>query len=130
MNAVGLDDHIYEVNLGPLPKGQTRVSQTIIGQAAGVESCDLRCIRTAPGSGSPEGLHSHLGDQIFYIVSGQMTVEMGNGTRTIGPGTVVVFPAGVPHRNWNGGSEVVVHLAINAPPISAVSSGGKEGLPG
>ena len=28
---------------------------------------------------------------------------------------MVVFPAGVPHRNWNAGSEPTVHLAINVP---------------
>jgi hypothetical protein len=27
----------------------------------------------------------------------------------------VVFPRGVPHRNWNGGSEPTVHLAFNVP---------------
>jgi hypothetical protein len=27
----------------------------------------------------------------------------------------VVFPKGVPHRNWNGGSEATVHLAFNVP---------------
>ena len=32
-----------------------------------------------------------------------------------GPGSLVVFPAGVPHRNWNGGTEPTVHLAFNAP---------------
>jgi quercetin dioxygenase-like cupin family protein len=33
----------------------------------------------------------------------------------VGPGSIVVFPAGVPHRNWNAGGEPTVHLAINTP---------------
>jgi hypothetical protein len=30
-------------------------------------------------------------------------------------GTLVFFPAGVPHRNWTDTSESTVHLAFNTP---------------
>ena len=39
------------------------------------------------------------------ILGGTMSLEIEGQPYTAGPGTLVVFPAGVPHRNWNGGTE-------------------------
>jgi uncharacterized RmlC-like cupin family protein len=44
-----------------------------------------------------------------------MSIEVAGERHDCGPGSLIVFPAGVPHRNWNGGTEPTVHLAINAP---------------
>jgi uncharacterized RmlC-like cupin family protein len=44
-----------------------------------------------------------------------MNLEIEGAQYEAGPGTLVFFPAGVPHRNWNGGGEPTVHLAFNAP---------------
>jgi len=32
-----------------------------------------------------------------------------------GAGSLIVFPADVPHRNWNGGIEPTVHPVFNTP---------------
>ena len=61
------------------------------------------------------GTHTHTVDQLFYILSGTMSLEIEGRAYAAGPGTLVVFPAGVPHRNWNGGAEATVHLAFNTP---------------
>ena len=60
-------------------------------------------------------MHTHVVDQIFYILSGTMNLEIDSTAYEAGPGTLVVFPAGVPHRNWNGSTEPTVHLAFNVP---------------
>ena len=50
-----------------------------------------------------------------------MHVEVAGEVSVVGPGSLVVFPAGEPHRNWNEGTEPTVHLAINAPaPVPGV----------
>jgi quercetin dioxygenase-like cupin family protein len=54
-------------------------------------------------------------DQLFYILGGTMSLEIEGKQYEAGPGTLVVFPAGIAHRNWNAGSEATVHLAINSP---------------
>jgi hypothetical protein len=42
--------------------------------------------------------------------------EFSDGTEySVEAGNLIIFPAGVPHRNWNGGTEPTVHLAVNAP---------------
>jgi mannose-6-phosphate isomerase-like protein (cupin superfamily) len=92
-----------------------RVVQRLLAHGSGVPGCSVSWIRTPVGGGSPEGLHVHAVDQVFYVLAGSMGIEVGGSEQVVHPGGIVVFPAGAPHRNWNAGSEPTVHLAINAP---------------
>jgi len=92
-----------------------RLTQALYDHASGAENCSVNCIKTPAGGGSPGGLHTHVFEQIFYILSGTMSIEVEGQQFDCGPGTLIIFPAGVPHRNWNGGSEPTVHLVFNTP---------------
>ena len=92
-----------------------RFSQLLLDQSSGSRHCSINWIRTPAGGGSPAGMHTHVVDQIFYILAGTMSLEIEGKQFAAGPGSLVVFPAGVPHRNWNGGPQPTVHLAINTP---------------
>ena len=92
-----------------------RFNQWLLDHDSGGRHCSINYIRTPAGGGSPAGMHSHVVDQIFYILSGTMNLEIEGTQYQATPGTLVVFPAGVPHRNWNGGTEPTVHLAFNTP---------------
>ena len=92
-----------------------RPSQPLIGHGTGVDTCTINYIQTPVGGGSPFGLHTHLVDQIFYILKGTMNIEVEGQEYECGPGSLIVFPANVPHRNWNNGTEPSVHLAFNTP---------------
>jgi mannose-6-phosphate isomerase-like protein (cupin superfamily) len=60
-------------------------------------------------------MHVHDVDQHFFVLSGSMSLEIEGEQSRADPGTLVVFPAGVPHRNWNDGPEPTVHIAFNPP---------------
>lgn len=92
-----------------------RFSQWLLDHTSGGRHCSINWIRTPAGGGSPAGMHTHAVDQIFYILAGTMNLEIEGKEYLAPPGSLVVFPAGVPHRNWNGGSEPTVHIAFNAP---------------
>jgi mannose-6-phosphate isomerase-like protein (cupin superfamily) len=92
-----------------------RFSQWLLDHTSGSKHCSINWIRTPAGGGSPAGMHTHVVDQIFYILAGTMSLEIEGNEYEAEPGTLVVFPAGVPHRNWNGGTEPTVHLAFNTP---------------
>lgn len=92
-----------------------RLTQSLLDHTSGARHCSIKCIKTPGGGGSPAGKHIHDVDQIFYILSGTMGIEIEGSQYDCGPGTLIVFPAGVPHRNWNAGSEPTVHLAIQTP---------------
>lgn len=94
---------------------EERYVQNLVGLASGSAACSVSWIRTPVGGGSPEGLHVHAVDQIFYVLEGRMSVEMDGEVHTLEPGGLVLFPANQPHRNWNAGEVATVHLAINAP---------------
>lgn len=97
--------------LGP----DVRLSQKLLDRGSGADAVAVNYIRTPPGGGSPEGLHTHAVQQVFYVLAGTMSVEVGGRVYEAVPGSLVVFPEGVPHRNWSSGDTETVHLAINAP---------------
>lgn len=110
-------NYVRQVDFGAIDRsGATeRVTQALLDHGSGAKSCPIICVKTPPGDGSSAGLHIHEVDQMFYILRGTMSIEIEGATYSCGPGSLVVFPAGAPHRNWNGGREATVHLAFNTP---------------
>ncbi len=108
-------EYLRKVDYAALTAVDSRVVQSLLDRDSGATTCSVNCIKTPPGDGSPAGMHTHHVDQLFYILSGTMSLEIDGQAYTAGPGTLVVFPAGIPHRNWNGGAEATVHLAFNSP---------------
>jgi quercetin dioxygenase-like cupin family protein len=110
-------DYVRQVDFAAIEKSgaDERLSQALLDHASGAKSCTVFCIKTPSGGGSPAGRHVHDVDQIFYILRGTMTIEIEGQQYDCPPGSLVVFPAGVPHRNWNAGSEPTLHLAFNTP---------------
>ncbi len=108
-------EYLRKVDFARLAASGERVTQPLLDWDSGATSCSVNCIKTPPGEGSPAGMHTHVVDQLFYIMSGTMSLEIDGKAYTADPGTLVVFPAGIPHRNWNGGAEPTVHLAFNSP---------------
>jgi quercetin dioxygenase-like cupin family protein len=107
--------YLRTVDFAALEASAGRVSQALVDRDSGATTCSVNCIKTPAGEGSPAGLHTHAVDQLFYILSGTMSLEIDGKQYQAPPGSVVHFPAGVPHRNWNAGAEPTVHLAINVP---------------
>ncbi|WP_329133765.1 cupin domain-containing protein [Streptomyces sp. NBC_01476] len=92
-----------------------RLSQKLLDRTSGADSVAVKYIRTPPGGGSPEGLHTHVVEQVFFVLAGTMTVEVDGAVQQAPAGSLVVFPKNVPHRNWNDTDAETVHLAIEAP---------------
>jgi len=107
--------YVRNVDFAVFDASAGRVSQSLLDRDSGATTCSINCIKTPAGEGSPAGRHTHVVDQVFYILSGTMSLEIEDEEYQAGPGSLVVFPAGVPHRNWNAGAEPTVHLAINVP---------------
>ena len=110
-------EYVRQVDFEAIEKSgaDERLTQKLFDHTSGAKHCTINCIKTPPGGGSPAGMHTHAVDQVFYILSGSMSIEIEGKEYACGPGSLIIFPAGVPHRNWNGGSEPTVHLAFNTP---------------
>jgi quercetin dioxygenase-like cupin family protein len=93
-----------------------RYTQKLLDRTSGGDRVAVSLIRTPGGQGSPEGLHTHDFEQIFYVLSGEMNIEIDGEVFRAPAGSLVRFPEGVPHRNWNDeGAQDTLHLAVNVP---------------
>jgi mannose-6-phosphate isomerase-like protein (cupin superfamily) len=108
-------DYVRNVDFAALEASAQRHTQALLDRGMGATSVSINCIKTPAGEGSPAGLHVHDVDQVFYVLGGVMNLEIEGKEYEAGPGTMIYFPAGVPHRNWNAGKEPTVHLAIQVP---------------
>jgi quercetin dioxygenase-like cupin family protein len=67
-----------------------------------------------PGGGSPP--HSHTYNHAFYFLRGTCSVQIGEQTWHIKPGTFVKVPAHKQHSVTNTGTEDLIFLVIYDPP--------------
>lgn len=74
----------------------------------------VNAFRMAPGGEGP-GTHIHEFDQYYFVLEGVLEVEVALQRHSAPAGTAVLLPAGVPHRQWNSGDGIEVHLALLAP---------------
>ena len=63
--------------------------------------------------------HLHAFDQFYFVLEGAMTVDLALDRHIVGPCSLVTIPAGVPHTQWNAGTVMERHLAINCPTPAA-----------
>ncbi len=110
-------EYVRKVDFAAIDKSgaDERVTQILFDHTSGAKTCSTACYKTPAGGGSPAGMHIHAVDQLFYILRGTMSIEIEGKKYDCPPGSLIVLPAGVRHRNWNGGSEPIVHLAFNTP---------------
>lgn len=66
--------------------------------------------RMAPGDRIP--LHVHTIEELIIIDEGIAEVTLDKEQRTVGPGSVVFIPAGMPHGTRNLGTEVLQMHAV------------------
>jgi quercetin dioxygenase-like cupin family protein len=59
--------------------------------------------------------HSHDFDQLALIISGEAIYHVGDDHNEVGPGSVMLVPAGVEHYIEPTGSEPVLNLDVFAP---------------
>jgi quercetin dioxygenase-like cupin family protein len=97
--------------LGP----DERSSQKLINHATGGVNAEVSYVVTPPGQGSPRGPHVHQWEQIFYLLEGTMMIAVEDEQQRVEAGSLIVFPAGVRHCNWNESDARTVHLSINTP---------------
>jgi mannose-6-phosphate isomerase-like protein (cupin superfamily) len=91
-------------------------SQRLADASTGLDSCVCLCTRVPPGTGTTSGLHVHPCAQLYYVLSGHMHADIGGQKYHVGPNTLVIIPAGVPHWNWNEGPDDEAHFEVLVPP--------------
>jgi mannose-6-phosphate isomerase-like protein (cupin superfamily) len=92
--------------------------QRLLRRADSSEHVSLYIGSVEPGAGGP-GTHIHGFDQFYFVLDGTMTAEIGLERHVADPFTLVVLPAGVPHRQFNEADATERHITLIVPEPSA-----------
>lgn len=95
-------------------EGTSFAHQTLIDRTIGACSMRINTLRVQPGAGSPD-FHIHASAQMYIMLEGEMTIDVGRTRFQAGPNSIVVLPPGVVHRNFNGTTEVERHMSLLVP---------------
>ncbi len=79
------------------------MGETIIFKAPGSETngaYDIFEFTTPPGGGPPLHIH-HKQDETYYILEGEITVQVGDKIDTLSKGGFSLVPKGTPHTYKN-----------------------------
>jgi mannose-6-phosphate isomerase-like protein (cupin superfamily) len=74
--------------------------------------CDVYCFEP----GQMQTAHAHKdSDKVYYVLQGRAAIRVGTETHELGPGNIVLAPAGSEHSVHNPGSERMTVLVFMAP---------------
>jgi len=71
-------------------------------------------VEAKPGQGPP--LHTHPYVEVEFTLEGSASMTVGDETREVKCGGIVVIPANTPHRFINSGKTVLRQIGIHASP--------------
>jgi len=71
-------------------------------------------VNAKAGQGPP--LHTHPYVEVAFTLEGVATITVGDDTRVVKSGGIVVIPANTPHRFVNSGDTVLRQVDIHASP--------------
>jgi mannose-6-phosphate isomerase-like protein (cupin superfamily) len=71
--------------------------------------------RMPPGTAEQRHLHRRA-TQFFYVLAGELTIELEGTEHRLAPTTGLTISAGTPHQVFNRGSEDARFLVISQPP--------------
>ncbi|HUR66845.1 MAG TPA: cupin domain-containing protein, partial [Chitinophagaceae bacterium] len=73
-----------------------------------------------PNAGPPMHVH-HQQEEALTVVSGKIGYQVfGQEKKYAGPGETVAFNAGVPHKFWNAGNDVLICKGYISPPNNVI----------
>jgi mannose-6-phosphate isomerase-like protein (cupin superfamily) len=71
-------------------------------------------VNAKPGQGPP--LHTHPYVEVAFTIEGCASITVGDETREVKAGGIVVIPAGTAHRFVNSGDTVLRQIDVHASP--------------
>ena len=77
------------------------------------------CIYDPGARAKPAHSHPH-GEETIYVISGTGKAKVGDGIWDIRPGSLVLFPQGVPHMVWNNSEEPLKIVCFYGPKPEAI----------
>jgi mannose-6-phosphate isomerase-like protein (cupin superfamily) len=89
------------------------MSYNFVGETQGAPF-SAYIVTAKPGQGPP--LHTHPYVEVAFTIEGSATITVGNESREVKAGGIVVIPADTPHRFINSGDAPLRQIDIHANP--------------
>jgi mannose-6-phosphate isomerase-like protein (cupin superfamily) len=89
------------------------MSHEFVGETQGAPF-SAYIVTARPGQGPP--LHTHPYVEVAFTIVGTAAITIGEETRKVNAGGIVVIPAGTPHRFVNSGATTLRQIDIHASP--------------
>ncbi len=89
------------------------MSHEFIGETQGAPF-SAYIVTANPGQGPP--LHTHPYVEVAFTIEGRATITVGDETREVEGGSIVVIPPNTPHRFVNSGDTVLHQVDIHGSP--------------
>jgi quercetin dioxygenase-like cupin family protein len=99
------------LNLEQLPF--VGMSHEFVGETQGAPF-SAYIVNAKPGQGPP--LHTHPYVEVAFTLEGTATITVGDDTRELKSGDIVVIPTNTPHRFVNSGQTILRQIDIHASP--------------
>jgi len=98
------------LNLEQLPF--VGMSHDFVGEKEGAPF-SAYIVTAKPGQGP---LHKHPYVEVAFTIEGTAPITVGDETREVKAGAIVVTPANTPHRFVNSGESILLQIDIHASP--------------
>lgn len=92
--------------------GGISLERLVVPQRAGLLQANIHIVQ--PGAES-DGQIVHVGEEIGYVLEGELALFLGDEQHLIGPGDAFTFSSQVPHGYRNTGQTVARILWVNTP---------------
>ncbi len=103
------------IDIDPLRfEGKGFAHQSLADRTTGAGSMRINVLQVQPGAGSPD-FHIHAFAQMYVILEGEMTIDIGKARVRAPQNSIVVLPPGVVHRNFNASSGLERHISLLVP---------------
>lgn len=92
------------------------VSYRQVGRNLSGKAIQLLCERYEPGSSTGRHSFSHAGEECGVVITGHLTVTVGDKTKVLGPGDAYYFASDQPHSFRNDQDEPCELISACTPP--------------
>jgi mannose-6-phosphate isomerase-like protein (cupin superfamily) len=97
------------------PTGHPMIVKADSATTAGAYSL-IEYSHAAGAAGPPAHIH-YEHEEAFYVIEGELTLQLGDETVTVATGGFAIVPRGVPHTPSNAGVVAVRFFFISSPPM-------------
>jgi mannose-6-phosphate isomerase-like protein (cupin superfamily) len=97
-----------------ITKDGSEIRELLAHRNSSIRLQSLAEARLPPGTSTTPHYH-RVTEEIYYLLSGQAQMRIGEETRQVGPGDAIAIPPGNIHQITNLGSETLLFLCTCVP---------------